>query len=123
MIMDLEPSPSLINILEMIRIRPTLYVGPDGDRTVQLNNLQALISGYYFAVYQHQLRDHGTEEYAMFGPYLDERFGWSPGRDPIDAIREAAASDVEAWDDFWRLLRDFRDAQKQMQSQDDGSPP
>jgi hypothetical protein len=111
--MDSRPSPSLFTILGLVQMRPGMYVGgTDSERTLQLDNLEMLITGYSLAVRQHQLRDAGFDLYAGFSSYLEERFGWSMSQGPISAIRHAATSDTEAWENFWRLLWDFRDAKE-----------
>ena len=109
--MDSRPPPSLFTILALVQKRPGMYVGgTDAERTLQLDNLEMLITGYSLAVRQHGLRDAGFDVYAGFGPYLEERLGWSMSQGPIRAIRHAATHDAEAWDHFWRLLWEFREA-------------
>jgi hypothetical protein len=105
---------SMYDVLELVRARPSMYVGwDDSQYDRRLAGLEMLIAGYSLAVYHHGLKDSGWEEYASFPSYLQERFGWSMSCGPIVAIRDAAASDREAWDLFWRLLQEFRDSRSQ----------
>src|SRR5688572_23772981 len=98
---------SMYDVLELVRARPSMYVGGDESQyDRRLAGLEMLIAGYSLAVYHHVLQDAGWEDYASFPEYLGARFGWSMSRGPIVAIRDAAASDKEAWDLFWKTLEE-----------------
>jgi hypothetical protein len=105
------PAVSLLNLLNLVQKSPAMYVGAmDSARGVQLDRLEVLIEGYSLAVNWHGLEDPGLDLYNDFSPYLERRFAWNLNRGPIRAIRDAAKTDGEAWDNFWRLLWEFRDA-------------
>jgi hypothetical protein len=107
--MENKPPPSLLTILALVELKPDMYLdGEEPSHVRRLDNLEMLISGYFLATHQHQLRDEGVELYSHFSEYLNHRFGWSANQGPIKAIRHAATSDAEAWQSFWILLREFR---------------
>lgn len=98
-------------ILELIRQRPSMYVGWDDDQfDKRLAGLEMLIAGYSLAVRHHDIKDDGWEAYARFPEYLRNRFGWSTSCGEIAAIRAAAGSDSEAWALYWKLLGEFKAA-------------
>src|SRR5262249_1044875 len=105
------PSISLLNLLNLVQKSPAMYVGAmDSAGGVQLDRLEVLIAGFLFAGAWDGLDDPGVDLYNDFSPYLERRFAWNLNRGPIRAIRDAARSDAEAWDNFWRLLWEFKDA-------------
>jgi hypothetical protein len=106
---NLTTRPSLFAVLELVRQRPSMYVGcSDSDPGERLRALEMLIAGYSLASYQHGLIDPGLQAYSAFPAYLEERFGCSMACGPIVAIRQASESDTDAWSLFWDLLADFR---------------
>jgi hypothetical protein len=111
--MEGNPPVSMLNLLSLVQKRPVMYVGAaDSARGAQLDRLETLIAGYSLAVTWHGLDDPGLKLYGEFAPYLEERFAWDLNRGPIRAIRNATRSDAEAWDSFWQLLWEFRDANR-----------
>jgi hypothetical protein len=72
-----------------------------------LDRLEALIFGYKLAVDVHGVHDPGVDSYAGFSHYLEERFGTAPAP-VIPSIRRRSRTDAEAWEEFWKLLAEFR---------------
>lgn len=95
--MDKTQRPSLYAILDLVRQRPSMYVGwTDAERDKQLAGLEMLIAGYTLAIHQHGISDEGCDSYARFPDYLQVRFGWSMSCGPLFAIREASRTAAAA---------------------------
>ncbi|WP_437936848.1 hypothetical protein [Sorangium sp. So ce341] len=100
---------SVFEVLDEIRKRPGMYVGGDeSQRAMQLQNLEQLLCGYSLALRHHHIQERVADFTHEFGAYLWETKGWSASCGPIAAICEAARSDEEAWELFWRLVDEFR---------------
>ncbi|WP_437685676.1 hypothetical protein [Sorangium sp. So ce176] len=100
---------SVFEVLDKIRKRPGMYVGGDeSQRAMQLQNLEQLLCGYSLALRHHHIQGRVADFAHEFGACLREAKGWSASCGPIAAIREAATSDEEAWESFWRLVDEFR---------------
>ncbi|HTN83321.1 MAG TPA: hypothetical protein VL242_06540 [Sorangium sp.] len=102
---------SVFDVLDEIRKRPGMYVGGDeSQRVSQLQNLEQLLCGYCLALRHHRIQERVLDFNREFGAYLLETRGWSASCGPVAAIRDAAKSDVELWELFWRLVDEFRAA-------------
>jgi hypothetical protein len=108
--METPPAPSLFAVLSRIERRPGMYLREEESGCSSLNDLEALIRGYGIAAREHQMKDEGLDLYSQFSDYLHQRYGWSMCRGPIMAIKDASSSDSDAWNRFWRLLREFRES-------------
>jgi len=101
--------PSIFQVLDAIRERPGMYLSwSDSERAEQLRDLRKLLDGYAMAVHVHQLEEPVENFPRAFGDYLFKKFGWSGARGPIQAIRDHAASDEDAWTQFWKLVSAFK---------------
>ncbi|NMO20005.1 hypothetical protein HPC49_21970 [Pyxidicoccus fallax] len=102
---------SVFELLEEIRKRPAMYVGgEDSHRVTQLRSLEHLLNGYSLALHHHGIREPVADFNREFGAFLSRTRGWSASAGPVAAIREAAKSDADAWELFWTLVDEFRDA-------------
>ena len=100
---------SVFDLLEKIRARPGLYLGSDQtQRSLQLANLEQLLSGYCLALQEHGIREPVSDFNREFGAYLWKTREWGASCGPVAAIREAAVSDEDAWRVFWVLIDEFR---------------
>jgi hypothetical protein len=107
-----RPGPSMLTFLALVQKRPGMYLGmADESPDSRLDALELLIAGYAGAVYTHDLKDPGFDQWAGFPSRLAFQFGWTMSQGPIRAIRDASSNDEEAWARFWSLLRDFTDFQ------------
>jgi hypothetical protein len=97
----------MLTLLALVQKRPGMYLGPAAERPDRrLDALEQLISGFYWAIHSHQVRDRGFDEWASFHDRLADRFGWSMSKGPIQAIRHASSNDDEAWEKLWSLLEE-----------------
>jgi hypothetical protein len=67
-----------------------------------------LLMGYGHAIERHGIDDPGRHLLQRFAQFLLERYGWADSRGPIWSIRAHTASDEEAWQLLWNLLRELR---------------
>ena len=107
---NLLPRRSLMKWLDLVQMRPGMYLGVSApDFGGMLDRLEGLILGYQLAVDAHGVRDPGVEQLSSFCRDLERRFGWrvAPGL-IIPTIRREHSSDVAAWETFWQLLGEFR---------------
>jgi hypothetical protein len=103
--------PSVFDLLEDVKKRPSMYVGWDStERGKQLLSLEMLLMGYGHAVERHGVEDPGKDILRELGRYIFKQYGWSVSCGPIAAIRANVKSDDEAWELFWRLLDEFKNA-------------
>jgi hypothetical protein len=105
-----DPSPaSLMHWLDLIRKRPGMYLGAGPPHFgAMLERLDAWIVGYGEAVRAHQVQDAGLDIYSSFWQYLERRLERNMSEGTIPTIRLISMSDAEAWETYWRLLREFR---------------
>lgn len=102
---------SIFEVLEAIEKRPSMYVGAsNSERGEQLRNLELLLHGYAIAVDSHGLSEPVQDFPKAFAEYLYKRFEWSASAGPVAAIKDAAKSDEDAWQMFWKLVKDFRNS-------------
>ena len=100
---------SVFDLLEEIRKRPTMYVGYDeSKRAMQLQTVETLVNGYQLALRNHNIKEPVSDFNREFARYLLKTKGWCDSCGPVVAIREAAKSDEEAWELFWKLVDEFR---------------
>ena len=100
---------AIFDLLEEIERRPSMYVGGDAShRVAQLQSLEMLLFGYSLAVRAHNIDEPVKDFPREFAEYLGRKYAWSAACGPIAAILEVAASDTEAWEMFWRLVKEFR---------------
>lgn len=100
---------TVFDLLDEIRKRPTMYVGYDeSKRALQLQGLEMLLAGYRMALYNHNIKEPVSNFNREFGMYLLETKGWCDSCGPVVAILEAAKSEEEAWELFWRMVDEFR---------------
>lgn len=100
---------SVFEVLDQIRKRPSMYIGGDESRrSMQLENLEQLLTGYTLALRQHDIQEHVVDFNQEFGSFLWKTKGWSASCGPVAAIRERSATDEDAWELFWRLVDEFR---------------
>jgi hypothetical protein len=100
---------SVFDLLEAIEKRPMLYVGGDGsNRGAMLQRIELLLHGYALAIQQHRLDEPVKDFPREFAEYLRTQYDWSAAAGPVAAICDAAKDDREAWEMFWRLVREFR---------------
>ena len=98
---------SVFSLLERIEKRPGMYVGgSDQERDEQLRNLQWVLTGIEIAIAEcRPAEGHFQRD---FGDFLMEHYDCSANRGPICAIQDLAPNPDEAWDLFWRCVRQFR---------------
>jgi hypothetical protein len=102
---------TIFDLLKMIEQRPGMFVGgDDGQRELQLRNLEMFLLGYANALHQHRIDEPGKGFLEKFGAYLRERFDWSASAGPIAAVLSETGSPDEAWRTFWRLVWEYRDS-------------
>jgi hypothetical protein len=100
---------SIFDLLDEIRKRPNMYVGHDeSKRAMQLQTLETLVDGYRLALHNHNIREQVLDFNREFASYLFETKGWSASCGPVVAILDAAKSEEEAWELFWRMVDEFR---------------
>lgn len=100
---------SVFELLDEIRRRPGMYVGGDESRrALQLRNLEQLLCGYTLALQCYRIQERVADFTREFGAHIWKTKGWSVSCGPVAAILEAADSDEEAWELFWRLVDEFR---------------
>jgi hypothetical protein len=100
---------SVFDLLDEIRKRPTMYVGYDeSKRALQLQTLEMLMAGYRMALYNHNIKERVSDFNREFARYLLETKGWCDSCGPVVAILQAAKSEEEAWDLYWKLVDEFR---------------
>lgn len=104
--------------LELIEKRPGMYLREPG-----FASLESFIAGYDTALIDHQVLEDEQPPFSGFGAFAAARLGRAGERTtaglpggkldigPIHwstAIRDAAPDDREAFDLFFKLLRDYR---------------
>jgi hypothetical protein len=100
---------SAFDLLDEIRKRPMMYVGYDESKRVkQLKALETLMDGYSMALHNHHIQERVSDFNREFAAYLWKTRSWSASCGPVAAICEAAKSDEEAWELFWKLVDEFR---------------
>ena len=114
MLNDDPPRRSLLRWLDLIQLRPGMYLGVSApDFGGMLDRLEGLILGYKLAAEAYELHDPGVDFYSEFSRHLEARFGARMGPAlVIPTIRRSSASDADAWEAFWNLLKEFRGAGK-----------
>jgi hypothetical protein len=70
-----------------------------------------MLIGYELALVEHGVEDPGKDFMRRFGAYLRARFGWSMSYGPLAAIRDHAANHRRAFEEFWKLLAEFKRAE------------
>jgi hypothetical protein len=102
---------SVFELLDDVRSRPGLYLGGDDTlRGQQLRDLEHLLSGYTLALARHAITERVTDINREFARYLFEEKGWSAACGPVAAVIEHVKSETEAWEVYWNLMENFRDA-------------
>lgn len=100
---------SIFDLLDEIRKRPTMYVGYDeSNRAMQLQTVETLVDGYRLALSNHNIKERVSDFNRDFARYLLETKGWCDSCGPVVAILQAAKSEEEAWEVFWRMVDEFR---------------
>jgi hypothetical protein len=100
---------SVFDLLDKIRERPTMYLGYDeSKRALQLQGLEMLLAGYRMALENHNIKERVSDFNWEFATFLMEKKDWSPSCGPVVAILQAAKSEEEAWELFWRMVDEFR---------------
>lgn len=104
--------------LELIEKRPGMYLREPG-----FASLESFIAGYDTALIDHRIQDDEQPPFSGFGAFAAARLGRAGEREgamlpggkldigPIHwstAIRDAAPDDRDAFDLFFKLLREFR---------------
>jgi len=84
-----------------------LRAGPDE----QLFRLEANLQGYSSALLLHGIDEPGARFLVEFAWYLYSTRGWSGSNGAIRAILEHSGTADEAWEEFWRLVAEYRDAE------------
>jgi len=101
--------PSVFDLLDEIEKRPGLYLGwSSEEREAQLRDLQVLLMGYGHAVQLHDIEDPGRDFVLTFSQYLRDRFRWETSLGPVRSMLDHTSNESEAWDLFWKLVREFR---------------
>jgi hypothetical protein len=102
---------SVFDLLDEVRARPALYLGSDdARRAAQLQRLEQMLSGYTIALRQHGVREPVVDFLREFGDFLWTAKGLSASCGPAVAVVEAAQSEEAAWDLYWALVHEFREA-------------
>jgi hypothetical protein len=102
---------TVFTLLDSVRRRPSMYVGLDPyHRLGQLRNLELLLHGYAHALSAYDLHEEVENFCAAFMQYLHETRGWETACGPTAAIRDAVENDDQAWEMFWSLVDEFREA-------------
>jgi hypothetical protein len=110
-VVAIDPSPhaSLLHWLDLIRVRPGMYLGAAPPHFgAMLDRLDTWIVGYGQAVRAHQMQDPGLDLYESFWQFLERKIGRSLTEGTIPTIRLISGSDAEAWETYWSLLGEFR---------------
>ena len=84
--------------------------GHPGDYGGHLQRLETLLIGYAYAIQTHQIGGRAEDFPSAFSEYLKSRFAWSLECGFAHAIRSASKTDEEAWRQFWKLAKEFREA-------------
>jgi hypothetical protein len=116
--------PTVFDLLEDIEKRPGIYLGwTPKQRGKQLHSLEGILVGYSHAVNRHGIDEPGRNFCQSFGHFLRMRYGWAEAEElgPIAEIRRRAASDEEAWQMVWKLIRVFLSTISE-RPHDDGAP-
>lgn len=105
--------PSLFDLLERVKRRPGMYIGYD-DQELDRRwvALEVMVIGYEYALREHSLNEPGTDFCNRFAAFLRGRFGWSMSCGPFFAIREHVSDDQQAFEEFWKLVAEFRTAER-----------
>jgi hypothetical protein len=98
---------SLADWLAEARRRPGMFV-----RDHSLAELEAQCVGWEGALSAHAIAEPGDGFNRRFRDWLRATHGMSVARGWAEAIRRDAASDEEAWERFFRLLDDYRCADR-----------
>src|SRR5204863_2422201 len=94
---DRPSSASLLPRLDLIRLRPGLYLGVVPPHFgAMLDRLDTWIVGYSEAVMAHGIRDPGLDLYSSFWQFLEERLGRGMSEGTIPTIRLLSINDAEA---------------------------
>lgn len=89
-----------------------MYIGyDDQELDRRWAALEAMLIGYEYALTEHSLQEPGTDFLRRFGAFLRARFGWSMSCGPLFAIRQHVADDQQAFEEFWKLVAEFRKAE------------
>ena len=88
-----------------------MYLGwSSTERGARLRDLEILLMGYGHALERHEIDEPGRTFLHSFGRFLRQRYYWSESGGPIAAIRAHAKDDDDAWQSWWRLIEEFREA-------------
>jgi hypothetical protein len=103
---------SLFDLLERVKLHPAMYIGyDDQELDRRWAALEAMVIGYEYALREHSLKEAGSDFLNRFGAFLRGRFGWSMSCGPFFAIREHVSGDQQAFEEFWKLVAEFRTAE------------
>lgn len=94
--------------LEKIHARPTAFLSGSGTPLDWLREIASMTFGYSTALRQHEIREPVLAFEVEFNQFLARTKGWSTSTGPVEAIRRSTATDLEAWELFWKLVEDFK---------------
>ncbi len=100
------PEPSVLTILWVIQRNPHMYLW-GGTRREQLNALQATLTGYAFALRQHQVGQRDLVVVGELEQFLRERSG-AEDTSGIDHVLSISSDPDVAWQRVWELIDEFR---------------
>jgi hypothetical protein len=102
---------SVFELLAAVKKEPTTFLeGSPADRRTQLRNLEALLLGW-------DVGGPGSEDFlGTLARFLRERYGWEEKSSPIVQIRAHSRSDADAWDSFWEIVGEMREASRRADS-------
>ncbi len=85
-----------------------MYLGwDDGSRRKQLHALQAVITGYSLALYQHRVGQEDLEVIGELEDFLRQKSG-ADNLSGIDQILATSPTEADAWNRVWDLIDQFR---------------
>ena len=99
-----------------------MWVNPETTRAEQLRKVETYIHGYNGALHTHGIDEPGLDFARRLGKHLERTRGWSTSCGPVDAIVTHPDSDEHAWEHFWELVAEYRDAGPGPDERDAASP-
>jgi hypothetical protein len=98
---------SVFDLLAAVKKEPASFLeGAPADRRTQLRNLEALLLGWDVG---------GPADKHFLGTlarFLHDRYGWDLTDSPVVQISVHSRSDAEAWDSFWEIVGEMREASR-----------
>ena len=99
---------NLYDLLEKIKQKPGIYIG-----SPNINNLLMFLCGHQYACEAMELPESEQEmEFTQFQPWLQAKFGVNTSASWARIILLYSSDEIDAFKNFFDLLAEFRNQQK-----------